>query len=178
MEVESFQVANRQTRARVRAVQVESNEDKSQGLPRKSDWKKDDKKDDKAKPAEQNLSMAMLEMMARLERTTRKCVEQMRNTSGIRRRKRSPQKGDKECWNCGLPGHMRRNCPERSPGPTRNRQQREDAEQQKMQAAKLLGTNQLRPKLCPLRISLKQEQFRPKVIVFLSKEKLEEHRAK
>ena len=127
LELESFQLANRQTRARVRAVQVESKEDKSQGLPRKSDPKKDDKEEgDKEKPAEQNLSMAMLEMMARLERTTRKCVEQMRNTSGIRRRKRSPQQGDKECWNCGLPGHMRRNCPERSPRPNRNRQQRED----------------------------------------------------
>ena len=78
-------------------------------------------------------------MMARLERTTRKCVEQMRNTSGIRRRKRSPQQGDKECWNCGLPGHMRGNCPEGSLRPTRNRQQREDAEQQKRQAGESLG---------------------------------------
>ena len=132
LELESFQLANRQTRARVRAVQVESDEDKSQGRPRKSDRKKDDREEgNKEKQAEQNLSMAMLEMMTRLERTTRECVEQMRNTSATRRRKRSPQQGDKECWHCGMVGHMRRNCPERSPRPTRRRQQQEDAEEQK-----------------------------------------------
>ena len=140
VELESFQLANRQTRARVRGVQVGSEEDKSQGRPRKSDQKKDDKEEcDKEKPAEQNLSMAMLEMMKRLERTTRKCVEQMRNTSGIRGRKRSPQQGDKECWHCGLIGHMRRNCPERSPRPTRRKQQREDTKEQKREADKSPG---------------------------------------
>ena len=62
LELESFHLVNKPTRARVRAIQVESDEDKSQGLSRKSDRKKDDKEEgDKEKPAEQNLSMAMLE---------------------------------------------------------------------------------------------------------------------
>ena len=53
---------------------MESDEKKSQERPWKSDRKQGDKKDgDKEKIAEQDLSMAMLEMMTRLEITTRKC---------------------------------------------------------------------------------------------------------
>ena len=68
LELESFQLANRQMRVRVRAVQLESE---------KSNAKKYDKDgSDQEKPAEQNLNTTMLQMMAWLEKATQACVEQ------------------------------------------------------------------------------------------------------
>ena len=114
LELESFQFANRQMRARVRTVKLESE---------KSNEKKYDKDgSDQEKPAEQNLNTTMLQMMARLEKVTLACVQQMRNTSGTRRRRRSPPREDKKCWHCDASGHMRINCPERSPRPSLTKQ--------------------------------------------------------
>ena len=106
LELESFQLASNQRQ--YRTVQEAKFEDNREGQEKPQQFASKEEKE----------VQPLYAVLDRLEKSLRECMNDVRVAVRWRRRQQVNRRKS-GCWRCGNPGHIRRDCPQNTPPPSR-----------------------------------------------------------